>query len=51
MEQRNRYLRHLTRVTKALPLDLFVRLLTVIFRIARLARRFFAAAPVAAGGV
>ena len=50
MEQRNRYLRHLTRVLKPLPLDLLVRLSIVIFRIARLARRFFATAAVAPRG-
>lgn len=51
MEQRNRCLRHLTRVIKPLPLDLLLQLLIVIFRIARLARRFFTAASDAPRGV
>ncbi len=47
MDQRTRYLRHLTSVLKPLPLALLLRLLTVSFRIARLARRFFTTAAVA----
>jgi len=44
MDQRKRFLRHLARVIQALPCDLFVRLAILVFRIARLARRFFARA-------
>lgn len=44
MDQRNCLLWHLARVTQALPCDLFVRLAILVFRIVRLARRFFARA-------
>jgi len=44
VDKRNRFLRHLARVTKALPCDVFVRLAILVFRIVRLARRFFARA-------
>ena len=51
MRQRNRCLRHLTRVTGALPVDLLLRLAILVFRIARLARRFFESARLAAADV
>lgn len=51
MDQPNRSQRHLTRVMRVLPAGLFMRLAVLVFRIARLARRFFAAAPLAAADV
>jgi len=45
MDQGTRFWRHLARVRQTLPSDLVLRLAILVFRVVRLARRFFTTAP------